>query len=44
MDRVHLNEVVDIFGEMVGEELFAKEINSVGKSLGQLDVLAGVPD
>jgi len=44
VQRVHLGEVVDIFGEVVGEELFAKKVHGASEGLGQLDVLASVPE
>jgi hypothetical protein len=44
VERVDLNEVVNIFGEVVGKELFTKKVHGVGESLGQFDVLASVLD
>lgn len=39
---VDLNEVLSIFGKMVGQKLFTEEIHSIGQSSGKLDVLAGI--
>jgi len=39
---VHFNKVVDVLGEVVGQELLAKEIEDVAELGSELDVLAGV--